>query len=116
GTSSPPHFPQRFPVEVLDLSGTSLWSVRMPVCVYSGPELVSRRRRSAMWSRRRFLENVAAVPLVGSLTTAGAAPADAAQTPSRKGRDYFRELGVRPFINAGDVHRHDGVAHAPGGD
>jgi L-seryl-tRNA(Ser) seleniumtransferase len=57
-----------------------------------------------MWSRRRFLENVAAVPIVGSLTTAGTAPADAAQTPSRKGRDYFRELGIRPFINAAGTY------------
>src|SRR5712671_2056272 len=76
----------------------------MPVCVYSGRELVSRRRGSAMWSRRRFLENVAAVPIVGSFTTAGAAAAVAGQTPSRKGRDYFRELGVRPFINAAGTY------------
>jgi L-seryl-tRNA(Ser) seleniumtransferase len=57
-----------------------------------------------MWSRRRFLETVAAVPIVGSFLTAGAAPAAAAQSSSRKGRDYFRELGVRPFINAAGTY------------
>jgi len=55
-----------------------------------------------MWSRRRFLENISTVPLVGGLTAAGAAPAAAAA--SRKGRDYFRELGVRPFINAAGTY------------
>ena len=55
-----------------------------------------------MWSRRRFLETVSAVPIVGGFTAAGPAPAAAAQ--SRKGRDYFRELGVRPFINAAGTY------------
>jgi D-glucosaminate-6-phosphate ammonia-lyase len=56
-----------------------------------------------MWSRRRFLENISALPLVGGFTAAGAAPAAAA--PGRSGRrDYFRELGVRPFINAAGTY------------
>jgi len=55
-----------------------------------------------MWSRRRFLENISALPLVGGVTAAGAVPAAAAT--SRKGRDYFRELGVRPFINAAGTY------------
>jgi D-glucosaminate-6-phosphate ammonia-lyase len=56
-----------------------------------------------MWSRRHFLENISALPLVGGFTAAGAAPAAAA--PARKGgRDYFRELGVRPFINAAGTY------------
>jgi D-glucosaminate-6-phosphate ammonia-lyase len=56
-----------------------------------------------MWSRRRFLESVSAAPLVGGLTAAGTAPAAAA--PARKGRrDYFGELGVRPFINAAGTY------------
>ncbi len=55
-----------------------------------------------MWSRRRFLETVSVVPIVGGFTAAGPAPAAAA--PSRKGRDYFRELGVRPFINAAGTY------------
>ena len=54
-----------------------------------------------MWSRRRFLETVSAVPLVGGFIGAGAAPAAAA---ARKGRDYFREMGVRPFINAAGTY------------
>jgi L-seryl-tRNA(Ser) seleniumtransferase len=56
-----------------------------------------------MWSRRRFLENISALPLVGGFTEAGAVPAAAA--PGRSGRrDYFRELGVRPFINAAGTY------------
>jgi L-seryl-tRNA(Ser) seleniumtransferase len=55
-----------------------------------------------MWSRRRFLENISTLPLAGGLTAAGASPAAAAV--SRKGRDYFRELGVRPFINAAGTY------------
>jgi L-seryl-tRNA(Ser) seleniumtransferase len=56
-----------------------------------------------MWNRRRFLETVSAVPLVGGFTTASAAPAAAAQG-RKDGRDYFRELGVRPFINAAGTY------------
>jgi L-seryl-tRNA(Ser) seleniumtransferase len=56
-----------------------------------------------MWSRRRFLELVSRAPLVGGLTTASAAPAAAGQARWR-GRDYFRELGVRPFINAAGTY------------
>jgi D-glucosaminate-6-phosphate ammonia-lyase len=55
-----------------------------------------------MWSRRRFLESASAVPLLGGLSAAGAAPAAG---PARKGsRDYFAELGVRPFINAAGTY------------
>src|SRR6266581_2022260 len=56
-----------------------------------------------MWSRRRFLEIISAGPLVGGFTTASSMPAAAA--PARRaGRDYFRELGVRPFINAAGTY------------
>ena len=55
-----------------------------------------------MWSRRRFLENFSTLPLVGGVA-AGAAPA-AAAAARRAGRDYFRELGVRPFINAAGTY------------
>jgi D-glucosaminate-6-phosphate ammonia-lyase len=56
-----------------------------------------------MWSRRHFLETISAFPLVGGVTAASTAPAAAA--PARKGeRDYFRELGVRPFINAAGTY------------
>jgi uncharacterized pyridoxal phosphate-dependent enzyme len=56
-----------------------------------------------MWSRRRFLESVSAVPLVGGLAAAGAPPA-AAAAARKAGRDYFGELGVRPFINAAGTY------------
>src|SRR2546425_2329215 len=56
-----------------------------------------------MWSRRHFLETLSALPLVGGFTAASPAPAAAA--PARRGgRDYFRELGVRPFINAAGTY------------
>jgi D-glucosaminate-6-phosphate ammonia-lyase len=51
-----------------------------------------------MWSRRRFLETVSTVPLVGGFIGAGAA------TAAARGRDYFREMGVRPFINAAGTY------------
>jgi D-glucosaminate-6-phosphate ammonia-lyase len=53
-----------------------------------------------MWSRRRFLESVSSVPLVGGLIGVSAKPAAAAAAR----RDYFRELGIRPFINAAGTY------------
>lgn len=53
-----------------------------------------------MWSRRRFLEIVAGLPLVGGVIEASAVSVAAA--PKR--RDYFGELGVRPFINAAGTY------------
>ena len=55
-----------------------------------------------MWSRRRFLESVSTLPLVGGFFS-GALPAAAAPA-AKGGRDYFRELGVRPFINAAGTY------------
>ena len=55
-----------------------------------------------MWSRRRFLESLTALPVVGGFV-GGAVPAAAAAARSG-GRDYFRELGVRPFINAAGTY------------
>ena len=55
-----------------------------------------------MWNRRRFLETVSGVPLLGALTGIGVAatPGEAvAGAP-----DYFRALGVRPFINAAGTY------------
>lgn len=53
-----------------------------------------------MWSRRRFLEAASTLPVAGGLATAR--PATAA---SRIGStDYFRDLGVRPFINAAGTY------------
>lgn len=53
-----------------------------------------------MWSRRHFLEIVAGFPLVGGVIGPGVVSAAAAP----KGRDYFGELGVRPFINAAGTY------------
>lgn len=47
-----------------------------------------------MSDRRAFLQRLATVPLLGGLAPARFALA------GPKGRDYFAELGVRPFINA----------------
>src|SRR2546421_2389610 len=55
-----------------------------------------------MWSRRRFLEMVSGLPLVGGFVETNAAAATAA--PAGAARDYFRELGVRPFINAAGTY------------
>jgi len=54
-----------------------------------------------MWSRRRFLEIASGLPLVGGFVEANAVTATAAPG---SGRDYFRELGVRPFINAAGTY------------
>src|SRR5256885_14835110 len=54
-----------------------------------------------MWSRRRFLEIASGLPLVGGLVGADRA---AAAAPPGGARDYFRELGVRPFINAAGTY------------
>jgi D-glucosaminate-6-phosphate ammonia-lyase len=53
-----------------------------------------------MWSRRRFVEVVSTLPVLGGLVGATAAPLEAAA----RRRDYFRELGVRPFINAAGTY------------
>ena len=55
-----------------------------------------------MWSRRHFLEIVSGMPLGGAFIQTGATPATA--SARRAGRDYFRELGVRPFINAAGTY------------
>jgi L-seryl-tRNA(Ser) seleniumtransferase len=56
-----------------------------------------------MWSRRHFLETISALPVVGGFTAASTVPA-AAASARRGGRDYFGELGVRPFINAAGTY------------
>ena len=55
-----------------------------------------------MWSRRRFLETVSAWPLVGGFAASGRAPSATAVRTGQ--RDYFAELGVRPFINAAGTY------------
>src|SRR5881396_391983 len=56
-----------------------------------------------MWSRRRFLETVSGLPLVGGFIGAKTMPAAAASARGA-GRDYLRDLGVRPFINAAGTY------------
>ena len=53
-----------------------------------------------MWTRRTFLQRLSTLPLVGGAATARLAAAPAAATA----RDYFKELGVRPFINAAGTY------------
>jgi len=55
-----------------------------------------------MWNRRRLLKNALRLPLLGSFI--GARPAPVAASVGRAGRDYFREMGVRPFINAAGTY------------
>src|SRR5712692_4797222 len=55
-----------------------------------------------MWTRRRFLEIASGLPIVGGIIHATTTPAAAAAATA--GRDYFRELGVRPFINAAGTY------------
>jgi len=64
-----------------------------------------------MWSRRRFLETMSTWPVVGGFIAASPATdhhgSRATELPAlarRGGRDYFRELGVRPFINAAGTY------------
>lgn len=52
-----------------------------------------------MANRRRFLQAASGLPLMGS---AMAAPAKAPRSYAK--RDYFAELGVRPFINAAGTY------------
>lgn len=54
-----------------------------------------------MFTRRRFFESVSALPIVGGFF-GGLAPS-AAAAPAAS-RDYFKELGVRPFINAAGTY------------
>jgi L-seryl-tRNA(Ser) seleniumtransferase len=53
-----------------------------------------------MWSRRRFLETASSLPVVGGIAAGSAGSVEAAV----KGGDYFRDLGVRPFINAAGTY------------
>src|SRR5262245_42092836 len=55
-----------------------------------------------MWSRRRFLESLSTLPVIGGLVASRVPLVDAAA--AARGRDYFRELGVRPFINAAGTY------------
>jgi len=49
-----------------------------------------------MFHRRTFLQTVSRLPLVGALIPAAA--------PAAETRDYFKDLGVRTFINAAGTY------------
>ena len=60
-----------------------------------------------MWSRRRFLEIVSGLPLVGGWGLPDNALASSglpAEASAKAERNYFAELGVRPFINAAGTY------------
>src|ERR671931_962515 len=60
-----------------------------------------------MWIRRRFLKTASGLPVVGGFMAADSADsADSGGNAAagRGRRDYFRELGVRPFINAAGTY------------
>ena len=56
-----------------------------------------------MWTRRRFLEGLSTVPFVGGLIGTAGIPA-VASAAGKGNRDYFRDLNVRPFINAAGTY------------
>lgn len=61
-----------------------------------------------MWNRRRFLEALSGLPFLNRMGIpalgAGAATLVPGEAAAKGGRDYFRELGVRPFINASGTY------------
>jgi L-seryl-tRNA(Ser) seleniumtransferase len=58
-----------------------------------------------MWSRRRFLETASGLPLLGRFgAPTPLPPTSTTAAAARPGHDYFRELGVRPFINAAGTY------------
>ncbi len=59
-----------------------------------------------MWNRRRFLETVSGLPLLGGLAGSfgGATAVRGAAPAAMSAPDYFQELGVRPFINASGTY------------
>jgi uncharacterized pyridoxal phosphate-dependent enzyme len=62
-----------------------------------------------MWNRRRFLESLTGLPFLrglgaGVLGAGAAAVASAELEAASRTPDYFRDLGVRPFINASGTY------------
>ena len=53
-----------------------------------------------MLSRRKLLKQISSVPLVGSIIGGTTLTASAGAASQIMRRDYFKELGVRTFINA----------------
>ena len=57
-----------------------------------------------MLNRRALIKQLAALPLVGGLFTTNSRLSAATATPLRMHRDFFKELGVRTFINAAGTY------------
>ncbi|RMG27407.1 MAG: selenocysteine synthase [Bacteroidetes bacterium] len=57
-----------------------------------------------MPNRRQLLKGLATLPFVGGLFGGSALAATAAAAPAAPVRDYFKELGVRTFINAAGTY------------
>jgi L-seryl-tRNA(Ser) seleniumtransferase len=55
-----------------------------------------------MWSRRRFLESASGLPVVGGFV--GALALKEEPVAAMAAPDYFRQLGIRPFINASGTY------------
>jgi len=53
-----------------------------------------------MTNRRSFLQTISSIPFLGGLLS----PDVIAAAPARVSRDFFKELGVRPFINAAGTY------------
>lgn len=53
-----------------------------------------------MTKRRDLLKGLITLPLAGAMTATGAH----AESPAEPTRDYFKELGVRTFINAAGTY------------
>lgn len=57
-----------------------------------------------MLSRRKLLKQISSVPLLGSMIGGTALTASASPVSELARRDYFKELGVRTFINAAGTY------------
>lgn len=57
-----------------------------------------------MLTRRTFFERLSSLPVVGGLLGGTAATAASAGAAAPVRRDFFKELGVRPFINAAGTY------------
>src|SRR5205085_5529261 len=62
--------------------------------------VVANKGRYSMSTRRNFLQALSSVPFIGSLISAKTLAAAA----KGSGRDFFKELGVRPFINGAGTY------------
>lgn len=57
-----------------------------------------------MWTRRSFLESLSGLPLVGGLIGGGATLTATAAHAQVTTPDYFKDLGIKPFINAAGTY------------